>query len=447
MKYFELASKLGHIESTFQFTELSIIPSIKIKNYKICAKNGNHILSFDRLGDAYFIKAELFDLKHDSKKAQKYYNKVIKFSNDEKLIGKIYYKMSYIADLMGENVQKCIEFLKTSAIQCKYLKAFAKLSEIYYHLSDLDNALYWAEQNKNDISSQYLCLKIYEQKKNHDKIFEILKNISLLRKVKEHEIYLKEKAILKLGECYEYGIGTDINLKKAINYYLKITNSSYTFHNIQIKAWKRIAYFFDNGIECSSVDRKASFIIYRRLANSFYDDDSKLELAKRYFYGDGTNKNVEGIGWFFQYCIAKKIDKKCNFIELIPPIEKIIEKNEIKQGFSELCSICQEESEYLSRCCNNPLCQKLCITCISKLEYLCPYCRKDIISFWRNMIDKTIDDKNKEETKSYIYDNFMTNEEEDYDDDFMINEEEEKEYDMSNVVFKDNDSDSSEEDE
>ena len=68
-----------------------------------------------------------------------------------------------------------------------------------------------------------------------------------------------------MGRCYEYGIGTNVDSKKAFSIYNELSQVGYE------DAMYRLAYFYEHGIG-TDIDKEKAFKLYNNLAQMGYED-------------------------------------------------------------------------------------------------------------------------------------------------------------------------------
>lgn len=68
-----------------------------------------------------------------------------------------------------------------------------------------------------------------------------------------------------MGRCYEYGIGTNVDNKKAFSIYSELSQVGYE------DAMYRLAYFYEHGIG-TDIDKEKAFKLYNNLAQMGYED-------------------------------------------------------------------------------------------------------------------------------------------------------------------------------
>ncbi|MDR2865977.1 MAG: sel1 repeat family protein, partial [Methanomassiliicoccaceae archaeon] len=103
---------------------------------------------------------------------------------------------------------------------------------------------------------------------------------------------MEERGILSvIAECYEYGVGVQRDLKKALGWYMKAAEKNAP------KACVRIGHFFFNG-DMVEKDRKKAFEWYMRAPDIYI---GQYFIASSYYHGDGVEKDrKKAFGWFLR---------------------------------------------------------------------------------------------------------------------------------------------------
>ena len=277
-----------------------------VKWYKKAAGQGH--------SSAIFSLAMCYELgtgvNKDLKKAFELFLKIAKEGHNlaQYRLGKMYFTGAH-----GErNLEKAAQWFRTAAeqglIEAQYelgvcyengygvrtdrreaIRWYRRAAGSYY--TDAINALNRLQPKdaKSDapaeeVAAETLFKQGYENEKNNN--FSAAVNFYRQAAASGHI-----QAEVRLGRCYYFGYGVDINYDEAAKLFQKAAEKD----DAQAQRMLGHCYYYGRGV---NVNRETAVVWYRKAANRG-DSDAQNSLAYCYEKGDGTGKNVmEAIYWY-----------------------------------------------------------------------------------------------------------------------------------------------------